>query len=674
MPRLAGLPYTRRRASIRLARRLLVRVSLKRPIRRMLSATRSFAKSWAAKILLVILALSFVVFGVQSDVFSNVGSTAVVQAGHRKVSPNDFKRQFDAYRDQLGQQTGQPVPQEALIERGVHTQMLAEMAQSEGFFAWAWKTGIRPGKALVIEKVREIPAFFDQVTGRFDPAAYRSRLAEANLTEPRFEQSLRDEIAGNHFAAALVAGTRAPRIYGALEAAYVLENRDGRWFTVDAAVVGPTPNPTDAQLTAFLNENAERLRRPELRVLSVALFTPGEAGREVTVTEEQIRQRFEFRRASLTTPEARTFVTLTAPNAAAAARIAEALRAGQDPAAVGRANGGVEPVRYDAKPQSAVADAAVGRAVFAMQPGQVSNPVQGSLGSTVIQLISVTPGRAANLEDVRGEIETELKAAGARARVYAMVEAYDKAREEGADLAAAAARSGARVIQLPPLNAEGALPNGQRINAPPQVFQTAFALPRGGESDVVDAGGGSYFAVRVNEIIPAATPSLNELRAPLTQAWIQRETGRRLQARAEELAARVRRGEAIEAVAASVGAPLTVRTAATRQSPQAAQQGGEPAIIQGLFGPGRGQTFVQPISQTSFVVGRVDAVHAPAPVLAASIAEQSRVRMGGALFNELIENARRAAGEIVRVRTWPERAAAALGLDPEAAPAAPAKK
>ena len=33
-----------------------------------------------------------------------------------------------------------------------------------------------------------------------------------------------------------------------------------------------------------------------------------------------------------------------------------------------------------------------------------------------------------------------------------------------------------------------ALPDGQPMNAPPQILQNAYALTKGGESDVIDAG------------------------------------------------------------------------------------------------------------------------------------------------------------------------------------------
>ena len=159
-------------------------------------------------------------------------------------------------------------------------------------------------------------------------------------------------------------------------------------------------------------------------------------------------------------------------------------------------------------------------------------------------------------------------------------------------LADAVREVGARIVQLPPFTQDGRLPDGQPMNAPPQILQTAYALTKGGESDVIDAGQGQYFVLRLDDIQPAALPTLAEIREPLAQHGSLRENARRLTAKAEELAARVRGGEDIAAVAASAGATLATRTgrAAERGSPGRAR----PGVLGGLFGQGRGQVFTRP--------------------------------------------------------------------------------
>ncbi|QTC92583.1 peptidylprolyl isomerase [Brevundimonas goettingensis] len=631
----------------------------------MISVFRNFAKSkWAAG-LLVLVGVALLIGGAKLDVFSGIMPKHIIDAGSRTIDAAEFRSDFDRARESLQERAGRPLTTEDLVKENVHVRYLEQRTQELGFLDWAHRVGIRPGKALVIKQIRAIPAFFNSVTGQFDEQQYQSVLAEKNYTPVMIERELRDQYTSQHAGTAVMAGYRVPRIYGALLAGRAMETRDGRWFMVTPAMVGATPAPTDAQLQSFISDNAAQLRRPEFRMVSVVLFSPSAAASTAAIPEARIVERFNFKKDSLSTPETRTFVTLTAPTKAAADKIAAALRAGQSPADAGKANGDIRPADFNNTPRSAVSEPAVAAAVFGMQPGQVSDAIQGRVGFTVAKLTSATPGHAATLEDSRAALVQELRAEDAKAQVFSKVEQYEKARSDGKTLDQAVAAIGARIIQLPPVTQDGKLPNGQAMNAPPQLLTTAWTLSKGGESDVIDAGQGQYFVLRLDDIKPAALPTLNEVRAPLTQAWIQRENARRIAAKADELAGRVRGGQDIAAVASSAGATLITRGSA-QQNQQTQTELGE-GVLQGLFGQGKGQVFSGPAGEAGFVVGRVDNIHAAVPALAAPVAEQLRVRMGQNMAQGFAEQAIAAAARSTKAKNDPALALQALGV---AAPAA----
>ena len=634
----------------------------------MLTAFRTFAKSKWAIGLLVLLGLGLVVTGgSQMDVLANLGPKHVVTAGDRSLGQAEFRGELDRILEQARQQSGRPLTFEELIGEGGLRQYLEQKSQQLGFVNWAWKAGIRPGKELVLRQIRQAPAFFDSVTGQFSEEQYRNALAENNATPEMFEAQLRDQYSTQHYGAALGAGMRLPRIYGAILASQALETRDARWFTVTQAMAGTAGTPTDAQLTALMNQNADQLRLPESRSASVVLFDDGAAA-TAAPTEARIQERFDFRRDALSLPEKRSFVTLTAPNRAAADRIAAALRAGQSPAEVARANS-IQPAEYNDTPRSALGDPAVAAAVFGLAANQVSAPVQAGVGFVVAKVNSIQPGRAATLADVREQVIAELRAEDARAAVYRRVEAYEKAREDGKTLDVAVREVGARIIQVPPIREDGKLRNGQDINPalPPQLIQTMWSLGKGAESEVVDMGQGQYFVVRLDDILPAALPPLAGIREPLARQWVLRENARLLSARASALAARVRGGEDLAAVAASVGATLQTGTGLNRQS---AEQNGQ-GVVAGVFSSGRGQPFSQQNTVDTFVIGRTDRITAAVPALAAPVAEQFRQRMAGDHMNAVGELAIAAAAARSKAEFDEPLARVSLGL-PAEAPAAPA--
>lgn len=634
----------------------------------MISMFREFARSRLAQALLVLVALSLLVTGgISMDVLGQLSPKHVITAGARSVDSQEFSRDVDRMRQNMQEQTGQAVTNDQLAERGIIDQLLQERSQMLGFYAWAYRAGIRPGQALVVKEIQRIPAFFNAVTGKFDENNYRQALSQANITPERMEQDVRDDYMTQHYAAAVQAGMRLPRIYGALVGAQALETREGRYFNVTQAMAGTAGQPTDAQLTALLNQSAEELRRPELRQVSVVLFNgPGQIA---PITEEQINQRFAFRRDALSNPEKRSFAVITAADQAAAGRIAEALRGGQSPEAAAAAGGG-QVTPFTDTPRSAVSDPAVAEAVFGLSQGGVSNPVRARLGFAVVKVTSITAGSPVTLADVRSQIVSELQAEGQRQLVYDRVEAYEAARTSGKSMNEAAEAAGARVVQLAPFTREGRMADGQTLPAPPQLLETAFGLARGGESEVIDAGQSQYFVVRLDELTPARLPELNDIRDMLTRAWIGRENQRLLTEKAELLAGRIRAGENIEVVARSVGASVSATGPVQRTNQARLEQLGQ-GVVAGLFGNRREAAFTGPVSQDRFVVGQVAEIRPAVPAAAAPVGLQAASGMNPQSAQMLaqqsiIEAAAEIGSSYDRSRAWQ-----ALGLTTPQAPGTP---
>jgi len=638
----------------------------------MLTTVRRLSKSWFAAVIIGILIVGLAVVGMFDPMRFNF-SNDVITAGSRSVSQPDFRRIIDNLNDRNAQQTGQRFTMSELVDSGQFEQILGSLAGEESLFAWVQRIGLRPAQELIAAQIRQQPYFFDPVTGQFSEEAMTRALAEGGMTPAQFEETLRHQIAAEHYVSAATAALRLPRVYGALAASYAGQTRNGRWIELSPSDIRDLPAPTDEQLTTLLNEVAEQVREPELRTITVAQFTPALAARGVQITEQQIQDRFNFQRDSLGTAETRTFVTLTAPNAQAAQTIVRRLRAGESPAAVATSLN-IEPVTYDNQPQSAVADARVGAAAFGMTAGAVSDPVQAELGLVVIKLTSVSPGRAATLAEHRQEIIQALTLEQARVRVTEMVQRYVSLREGGASLRDAATQAGGEVATLPAFSADGTLANRQPLGAPEILYETAFQTAEGSDSDVVDAGEDVYFAVHVDEITPARMPTVAELRPQLVQFWTVREVSRRLQERGNALAQRIRNGEDIAAVARAEGLRLTTRTGVGRDAGEGEGALGQ-GVVEGLFGQGRGEVFSGPADrQGRYVVGVVDAITAPTAAIAGRQAAGALQGMTNQMGqSELIPSMQNAARAAVDTRVYPDRARAALGLPAEgAAGSAPA--
>jgi peptidyl-prolyl cis-trans isomerase D len=628
----------------------------------MIANFRRFAKSGFATVLIGLLIVSFGVWGVR-DVFKGQVTNQVIVAGKRTLGPQDFKVEFDRARKGLEQQVGQPVTQEMAIENKFDVRLLDELATREAFAALLQKIGIHPSDKLISAQIEKIPNFFDQVSGRFDKNLYAQTLSQNNLTVARFESGIRDEIAQQHVVSAMVNGLRVPRAYGALGAIYETESRDIGYFTLDPRVVPPVAPPTDAQLTKFMNENATALMKPEFRILTVVRFSPAVMGAGLPVTDADIQKQFDFRKDTLNKPELRNLVQIPGKDAKTAQAIAARLAKGEDASAIARSVG-VEAIAYADKPKTAIADPKVGVAAFGMAAGAVQ-VVQGDLGPAVIKVDKITPGHTATIAEVRPMLEAEARKSVAAEKVEEISQKYDDAHTGGASLAESAQKAGVPTLTVGPVSQQGGDPQGQRAaNVSPKLVQVAFGLPQGGESEIEDDGNGEYFAVRVEKIIPKALPALDEVRARLTQVWMARETAKALQAKADTLVARLKKGESLEGVAASVNSQVSHAAGLDRQNAAQNKDLSQEALGK-AFGAKPGEIFTAENAKAfGLIVAKLEALRAPVPAQIARITEDGRPQMTMAIFREIGVDARKAARATIKPKIYPNVARSALGLEP----------
>lgn len=639
----------------------------------MLTMFQKFARSKVALILIGLLVVSFAIWGV-NDVFKPNLTSWVVKAGDREIGGVQFKLMFDQNRERMEQQFQQPIPVEFAVQQGMDRQLLEEMMAAESLNAIMDRMGLRAPKALIAEQLKAIPAFFDQITGRFDENRYRAALGERNLTPELFEKGLADDIMRGQFGSGLMNGLQSPRIYAAATAAYALEERDVSYFLITPAMVGAVPPPTDAEMEAFLKENAQRIMRPEFRTISVVRFSAADYAEGVTVSEADIQKRFDFRKDSLSQPEVRTVIQIAVKDDKAGADVIARLKAGEDAVAVAkRVN--VEPVIYENKPRSAIFDKTIADAAFGLAEGGVSGVLQGQFGRAVVKVVAVTEGKTATLDEVRGDLTEELKTSGAATKAYAAAQTYDEAHRKGASMADAAAKAGAKVIVLGPVSAQGAGPDGKPVEGvTPEILQTAFGLKANAESTLIEVSQTEQFMVRVDKITPPAPPPLAEVRGDLSKLLVARKQNELMQAKANELMARVRKGETMEAVAASVGATVVTERALTRMSAGEKQETLGQELIGGAFAGGPGAPFLARVPDKGIAVAKIDVVRGGKTETVAGFIQQASMQTTQQVMGDMVEAAGSYAKARVNARYDLDAARRALGLDPKQFAAAEEEK
>ncbi|HWA00826.1 MAG TPA: SurA N-terminal domain-containing protein [Caulobacterales bacterium] len=521
----------------------------------MLRQIRGATRGWVSGVILFILAATFVIFlgagnlSIFDAFVQPAGGRAVVTMAGGQITPAQLRREFENTLKAM-RNNGQEISRADAVEQGRHRQALESLIEQRALADYTHRLGVYASDAQVGRLIRSASIFQNPLTGTFDRGRYFDFLREIQFPQDEFEREQHDAIAASMVIDALTSGVRAPSSFGALMLAYESERRTVSIAQAPAALAGNVAPPTDAQLQAYYREMTPQLQMPEYRTVTLIYARPSDFEARITVPEERIRQEFEARRASLTQPERRTFVQISAPDQARAQQAATRLGAGEAPEAVAHALG-LNLVRNTEQARTAVADATVGAAVFAMAPGARPTAIRATLSPwAAVKLESITPAAAPNYEDQRSALRDEIARSEAADQMNDAMDAFETARSAGTALAQAAAANHLAVVNVPAVDQRGLTPEGRPADAfvdQPRLIQTAFQTNQGEAGEFMPLGDDGYVLLAVDAIRPAATRPLADVRSQLSQLWVLREKARRLEAIGNQVKEAVAGGQSFAA-------------------------------------------------------------------------------------------------------------------------------
>jgi peptidyl-prolyl cis-trans isomerase D len=526
----------------------------------MLLQFRKLTRGAIAAGILGLVGLATVLF-LPSGASFNVGpSNDLASVGRYSITPPQLSREMElTLRGQRAQ--GANVTTQEAIDAGLHTRLLEAMIARLSFYSYADKLGVSASDRQVGDRIREIPRVSNPITGQFDREAYASFLRELGYPQQEFERDIRGDLTNQMLIDAMVAGARPPSSFGALELVYRAETRLISIAEAGAGAAGAIPQPTEAQLQDFYQDNQEALRVPEYRTVTLVVARPEDFVARVQVPDARLTQEVEARRASVAAPEKRTFVRITATSQQQADAAAARVNAGEAPAAVAQALG-LQMARGENQTRAEVTDPRVAEAVFALGAGAPARVVRGQLAPfVVVRVESITAAAAPNMEELRTQVRQQIAIEEAANLLHAAIDAYEEARAGGATPAEAARANGLPFITIPAVDEQGRDQQGQEVIALQgfaEALRSAFEMNEGEASDFIPADNGDVM-ISVDTVIPASVRAFADVREQLLQGWIARERAQRLQALGREVTQAVAGGQSFEAAARAHGMTIVLR-------------------------------------------------------------------------------------------------------------------
>ncbi len=272
------------------------------------------------------------------------------------------------------------------------------------------------------------------------------------------------------------------------------ERRGIEYVKLDTAQAGTIDPPSPETLAGYFDDHKTQFRAPEYRKISFVAITPEEIGKWSQISDDDAKKVFEQRRDKLGTPEQRQVSQIVFPNTEEAMAARSRLTSGLSFEDLVKERG-LNPSDVDLGmiAKSAIIDAAIADAAFALPSGEVSQPVPGRFGVALVKIGKIEPGIEPSFESVASEIKKALATERARAAVADLHNKMEDERGGGSSVIEAAQKLALAAVTIDADDRSGRLPNGQLVaNIPPglDVVSQAFSSDVGVDNDPIQFKGG----------------------------------------------------------------------------------------------------------------------------------------------------------------------------------------
>jgi peptidyl-prolyl cis-trans isomerase D len=401
------------------------------------------SQKWLTYTVIGALILVFAAWGAYGIVDLSIGTgNYAAKANGEKITIQDAQNAWQRQQMTWQQRFGTDLPQD--LKARMQDEVLESMVGDALLHKHATEMGYRVSDAQVHDQIRQVPQF--QIDGKYSADAARFALQNVGLTEGEFEASIRRSLERQQIGEAIqnsnfLTPAETKRLQSLLG-----EQREVRFLSLPAEKFAQQAVTDDAAVEAYYKRNQSRFMTTESVRLAYGELRADQVASQIVVSDEDLKEAYEKDKATFVQPErrqARHILIESGSDDAAAKKKAEEVlaeaKAGKDFAALAK--------QYSQDPGSAQNggdlgwsekgnfDPAFDEALFAMQSGEVRGPVKSQFGYHIIKLEGIEAGHTRAFEEVRAELESQLRRQRSGERFGDIEEAIQQKLEQpGVDL------------------------------------------------------------------------------------------------------------------------------------------------------------------------------------------------------------------------------------------------
>lgn len=523
----------------------------------MLQAIRERSQGLIVAIIVGFIILTFALWGIES--YINAGRQVVVaEVDGDEILLPEFQEYLQRFRQQAQSVLGDAFNDTDWDSAEVKKRALEQLVDDRLVARLIDDTRIRISDRQVAAQLQQIPAFRDE--NGFSRQLYEQRLPTIGLTQAGFEQELRKDIAKAQLRAGIAASEFVTKAEAERLERLRRQKRDIGYAIIPASTFADQVAPSNADVEAYFNAHKEDYRTPERVRLQYLAISAAALEDDVRVDDAALHAYYDNNKASFTAEEERNVNHILIHVAADADQATQDAALEKAQAALKRARAGESFEELAKELSDDVGSNTEGgetgmfgrgvmapefeQAAFALEEGQISEPVRTKFGYHIIKLKAIKPGGLKPFDEVRDEVERSYRAAEAQKLFFEQAEQFSNLvyeHPDGLDVAAQA-------LDLEPQQTDLLTREQIAEEFSDKVATRAFeteVLVEGLNAEPVELDDGRVVAIRVVEHKPAAIPAFADVASAAREALESERLREQTAAAGEAIIERLRDGESV---------------------------------------------------------------------------------------------------------------------------------
>ncbi|OCH96965.1 peptidylprolyl isomerase [Legionella jamestowniensis] len=492
-----------------------------------------------AWIVIILIAITFTLFGVDYYMQSHQASNAVVEVNGQPISAQAFEINYRRARQQR-----EAAQMTATTEKALKKEVLEDMILNEVSVQAARTSGFEVSVEQANAAIVSIPQF--QEDGHFSAERYQQALSGAMFTPESFQKEVRQGMLLNQQRFAFIGSAFAlPNEIKRFVKLY-MQTRDYDYLQIPISLFMKNIKVSDEAINAYYQKHQKEFIAPEKVAIEYVRLSMQALRDQIKISDEELKRYYDENESSFLTPAQWQVaqILFAVPDDASSEAEEQIKQKAEEAYQALQKN----PAQFEAWARTKSDDklAAMNNGVLPWMvaghsefdkelaslttKGQMSSPIKASHGYVIFKLLDYKPATVKPLEEVQPEIKEQLIGELAQTKyAQALEQLSDLSYQSPDSLQPVAEALNLSIEKAPPFSRRG---GNEELTKNKDVVNAAFShdvLELGNNSEPIQLDNDSVIVLRVDQHIPAAEKPLTDVKNYIATKLAKKEAEQQAQ-------------------------------------------------------------------------------------------------------------------------------------------------